>query len=199
MSEDIEELTTLENQLQEFLDTWKFEFCIKQANITEATLFLGKFIDSIMDFANINKIRNTFPKYLKDDYFKDILKKCSQKLAEAYIKHFDWSHAVNEFLGDYSVPIMTIHKSKGLEYNTVYFLGLEDDAFWSFSSQRDADMCAFFVALSRAKQEVIFTFSDSREILQFRELRIVEQNNENISTLYQMLSKANVEVLKLDA
>ncbi|WP_274381128.1 3'-5' exonuclease [Staphylococcus pseudintermedius] len=41
---------------------------------------------------------------------------------------------VQEFCGEYSIPIMTIHKSKGLEYHTVVFIGVEDDAFWSFST-----------------------------------------------------------------
>lgn len=37
--------------------------------------------------------------------------------------------AIENFCGDHSIPIMTIHKSKGLEYNAVYFVGLEDSAF----------------------------------------------------------------------
>jgi superfamily I DNA/RNA helicase len=57
---------------------------------------------------------------------------------------------------------MTIHKSKGLEYHTVIFMGLEDGAFWSYDKQPDEDKCAFFVALSRAKERVAFTFSRNR-------------------------------------
>jgi superfamily I DNA/RNA helicase len=60
------------------------------------------------------------------------------------------------------VPVMTIHKSKGLEYHSVIFIGLEDGAFWSYETQPDEDKCAFFVALSRAKERVIFTFSKER-------------------------------------
>ena len=47
----------------------------------------------------------------------------------------DWMLAIENFEGLHSVPIMTIHKSKGLEYNAVYFVGLEDSAFWSFKNQ----------------------------------------------------------------
>ncbi len=57
---------------------------------------------------------------------------------------------------------MTIHKSKGLEYNTIIFIGLEDGAFWSFRKQPEEDTCAFFVAFSRAKARVVFTFCESR-------------------------------------
>lgn len=58
----------------------------------------------------------------------------------------DWMLAIENFEGLHSVPIMTIHKSKGLEYDAVYFVGLEDSAFWSFKNQPDEDRCTFFVA-----------------------------------------------------
>ena len=75
---------------------------------------------------------------------------------------FEWMPALENFEGLHSIPIMTIHKSKGLEYDTVYFIGLEDSAFWNFSKQPEEDRCAFFVALSRAKKEVMFTFCKKR-------------------------------------
>lgn len=53
---------------------------------------------------------------------------------------------------------MTVHKSKGLEYHTVVFLGLEDAAFREFAAQSEDERRAFFVAFSRAKQRVLFTF-----------------------------------------
>nr|WP_261769622.1 3'-5' exonuclease [Paenibacillus xylanexedens] len=87
----------------------------------------------------------------------------------------------------YSIPVMTIHKSKGLEYDTVIFLGLEDDAFWSFNTQKIEDMCAFFVALSREKKQCFFTFSASRETSQFGDVQIRNKSNNGIYALYQLL------------
>ena len=57
---------------------------------------------------------------------------------------------------------MTIHKSKGLEFDSVYLVGLEDSAFWNFKYQPDEDRCAFFVALSRAQRQATFTFCRHR-------------------------------------
>ena len=57
---------------------------------------------------------------------------------------------------------MTIYKSKGLEYSAVYFIGLEESAFWNFKNQLEADRWTFFAALSRAKEAVIFTFCKQR-------------------------------------
>lgn len=70
--------------------------------------------------------------------------------------------ALDAFVGKNTIPIMSIHKSKGLEYDTIIFLGLEDGAFWSFQNQQDEDTSAFFVAMSRAKLKLIFTYSDLR-------------------------------------
>ncbi|MBV2197134.1 hypothetical protein KQR56_01120 [Bacillus velezensis] len=39
-------------------------------------------------------------------------------------------------MGIYSIPIMSIHKSKGLEFESVILLGLEDRAFWNYEDSQ---------------------------------------------------------------
>ncbi|AUM63891.1 ATP-dependent helicase [Brevibacillus laterosporus] len=192
---DLEELVKLEEHLQSFINEMKPAVEVKHLEEVQALALASTLFQSILKFVGMDKIRSAYPKYLRDSYFKEIIDNGVQKLSESYMKRFNWYEAVLEFLGEYSIPIMTIHKSKGLEYHTVFFLGLEDDAFWSFKTQEDADLCAFFVALSRAKQEVFFTFSNSREIMRFRELKTIEQFNVNISSLYQLLSNAQVPII----
>jgi superfamily I DNA/RNA helicase len=84
---------------------------------------------------------------------------------------------------------MTIHKSKGLEYDTVVFIGLEDGAFWSFKNQSEEDTCAFFVALSRAKRRVVFTFSETRN--DHKGYSRMQQKL-SINSLYRMLEESGV-------
>lgn len=57
---------------------------------------------------------------------------------------------------------MTIHKSKGLEYHTVIFVGLDDGAWWSFTNDQVEATAGFFVAFTRAKQRVVFTYGARR-------------------------------------
>ncbi|WP_294332924.1 3'-5' exonuclease [Chryseobacterium sp. sg2396] len=83
---------------------------------------------------------------------------------------------------------MTIHKSKGLEYHTVIFIGLEDGAFWSFQQQPDEDKCTLFVALSRAKERVAFTFSKKR----VGRFVLQDQSIKNISVILEELQKSGV-------
>ncbi|RAU91180.1 UvrD-helicase domain-containing protein [Paenibacillus sp. YN15] len=155
---------------------------------------IGNVINGFFSFIGLEKFFRLYPKYAKGTFFNQLIDNATEKLAAAYLKHSNWNDAVSDFLGLLSIPIMTIHKSKGLEYDTVIFLGLEDDAFWSFKSQRTADMCAFFVALSRAKKQCYFTFSESREILHYGNVQVRPQFSRNISSLYQILQNANVEV-----
>lgn len=92
---------------------------------------------------------------------------------------------------------MTIHKSKGLEYHTVVFLGLKDSAFGSFANQPTSDTCAFFVALSRAKHRVLFTFCHQRTTSPWHQGR--QQAVSGIRPLYDILRDAGVEAHEIDA
>lgn len=56
-----------------------------------------------------------------------------------------------------AVRILTIHKSKGLEFKSVIILGVEQETF--FGTESD---CAFFVAVSRAKEHLVVTTCKQR-------------------------------------
>ena len=52
--------------------------------------------------------------------------------------------------------LMTIYKSKGLEYHTVMFVGLDDGAWFAFQSQTREEMCGFFVRSREPNNASIF-------------------------------------------
>lgn len=111
---------------------------------------------------------------------------------EEYVAaHGVWNLAIENFRGDHSVPIMTIHKSKGLEYNAVYFIGLEDSAFWNFRNQPDEDRCTFFVALSRAKASVTFTFCKKRT-----GMKCPMQRHNAINEFFDLLQRPGIAEVK---
>lgn len=62
--------------------------------------------------------------------------------------------ALASFSGDSAVRIMSVHKSKGLEFDTVVILGVEKETFWGEPS---AERAAYFVGISRAKQRLLLT------------------------------------------
>lgn len=67
----------------------------------------------------------------------------------------------------HQVKLMTIHKSKGLEYKVVFFVDFHGDSWWGLrqaiqngnqAKQRE-EKNSFFVGLSRAKDRLYFTKS----------------------------------------
>ena len=143
---------------------------------------------TITDFFGEDKIKAIFPENKQGHYLEDKLNKFSELLWDEYLySNNDWENAVRTFKGEKCIPIMTIHKSKGLEYDSVYFVGLEDSAFWSFKNQPEEDRCAFFVALSRAKRSVTFTFCKYRYGFMYP-----RQKRTSINEFYELLQQPNM-------
>lgn len=120
-------------------------------------------ITEIIAFAGKDRIQASFPGYKNSAVLDLYINEVKDELINNYTASNDMISALDMLIGKETIPVMTIHKSKGLEYHTVIFIGLEDGAFWSFQQQPDEDKCAFFVALSRAKERVVFTFSKKRK------------------------------------
>lgn len=62
---------------------------------------------------------------------------------------------------------MMIYKSKGLEYEVIYFVGFEDGVFWNFRNQFEEDCCVFFVVILCVKEFLIFSFCKYRLGIKF--------------------------------
>ncbi|MEX0652165.1 MAG: UvrD-helicase domain-containing protein [Candidatus Paceibacterota bacterium] len=74
-----------------------------------------------------------------------------------------------------AVKLMTVHASKGLEFDYVFISGLEEDLFPQQSSDdRDTEeeRRLFYVALTRARKKVFLTFASTRMIFGSREVRL---------------------------
>ena len=161
----------------------------------EATWEKSNTIDGsidIIDFFGIGNIKAKFPAYKQGTYFMNVINQFESLFFEEYVAaHGVWNLAIENFRGDHSVPIMTIHKSKGLEYNAVYFIGLEDSAFWNFRNQPDEDRCTFFVALSRAKASVTFTFCKKRT-----GMKCPMQRHNAINEFFDLLQRPGIAEVK---
>ncbi|MDR3714765.1 MAG: ATP-dependent helicase [Puia sp.] len=123
---------------------------------------LWELIIEIIKFAGISKIRIAFPQYGQGRFLEKVVTDFFKHLNGYYTTTRDLLPALDAVLGKHSIPVMTAHKSKGLEYHSVIFIGLEDGAFWTYNQQKDSDDNLVFVALSRAKERVLFTFCSNR-------------------------------------
>ncbi|WP_447955824.1 UvrD-helicase domain-containing protein [Vreelandella sp. EE7] len=72
----------------------------------------------------------------------------------------DLPQALTRFSDDQAVRILTIHKSKGLEFDSTIIMAVENEIFFG---DQDANRCAFFVGVSRAKRRLVLTHAIERE------------------------------------
>jgi len=177
-----EEFIRVENEVNNLLET----FTSNIHNISDYKIFSDS-IDILLKKMSYDRLVTLFLEYKNKSYFDKIISEFKRLLWDEYMIVNDWKIAIDNFIGENSIPIMTIHKSKGLEYESVFFIGLEDSAFWNFTKQSDEDKCTFFVALSRAKTRVDFTFCKGRQT-RFTN----NQSNTKINELYDMLLKTGL-------
>ena len=112
------------------------------------------------------------PDYESYDRLKDVIRDTRLRIEELLKIEPDLPKALERFSDDQAVRIMTMHKSKGLEFDSVILLGVENQTFWG---KADEERCAFFVGVSRAKRRLIMTVSEHRETPPSKPYRWIEQ------------------------
>jgi DNA helicase II / ATP-dependent DNA helicase PcrA len=181
---DDEQLLRIEASYSRFLHKIKSSY--NGVSLTDDTI--KNMFSEIISFAGKDRIRAHFPSYKNISALDKVVSEFLHEFISSYNVVKDVVPALDNIVGKDTIPVMTIHKSKGLEYHTVIFIGLEDGAFWSFEKQPDEDKCAFFVALSRAKERVVFTFSKERE----GRFGIEKQTTKKIKVILDELQKSGV-------
>jgi superfamily I DNA/RNA helicase len=100
------------------------------------------------------------PDYVRADRLQEIVAATIDRVHQLLPSANDAVSALASFSGDRAVRIMSIHKSKGLEFDSVIVLGVEHQTFWS---DAEAERSAFFVGISRAKRRLVLTVCAERE------------------------------------
>ena len=132
---------------------------------------LSALINSIVQSLGEAPLRRTFRQYEDERYFGNLLAALVQLLSEYAPTTPNWQDLIDAVEGKGQIRLMTIHKSKGLEYHTVIFVGLHQRAFWGYRDNRTEETNNFFVALSRARERVYFTRSiESGDVTQIQGL-----------------------------
>jgi superfamily I DNA/RNA helicase len=97
------------------------------------------------------------PAYQQGSRLDDVMKAALAAFGKSLGVDGDPAEALKRLSERDALRILTIHKCKGLEFDKVVVLGVEEELFWG-----DAAMSEFFVAISRAKNELILTHVDFR-------------------------------------
>lgn len=164
------------------LDTYAISLGANSKSPPKTLVAARSIVDNVLDFIGRERLISQHPSYAQGAWFEKVIDSTATHLLDSSIQFGDWASALDTYEGVNAIPLMTIHKSKGLEYHTVIFVGLDDGAWWSFSNDEIEATAGFFVAFTRAEQRVIFTYCVRRG------------GRTKIATLYHLLRKAGVQI-----
>ena len=121
------------------------------------TASIRRAVDAIVSYLEAPKIQSTLPVYRQQAFLETTIEALTARLQQVSESAEGWEDLCDRAEGRGAVPLMTIHKSKGLEYHTVIVLRFDDQQWWSFRKDPLEAARTFFVGLSRAEQRTIFT------------------------------------------
>ncbi len=119
---------------------------------TSATLFLRHI--------GIETVAALSPDYESKERLREVIKGTKNHIKDLVLITSTLQEALERFSDDQSVRILTIHKSKGLEFDSVVMMAIENEIFWG---DHDENRCAFFVGVSRAKRRLVLTHAALRK------------------------------------
>ena len=183
----IENLTELSAQnnisLYEAIEKGKeleFKNIIEELTKSSESLSLTELIDEILEKSGIKKELST-SKLLEDEIrlenlneFKGVTKSYEEEYGSATLGDFLDEISLVSDMSEHQdssnrVSLMTIHSVKGLEYNYVFIIGMEEGIFPHYNAINDGSSSAIeeerrlcYVAITRAKKELYITSADTR-------------------------------------
>lgn len=138
-------------------------------------------VEMLLEFIGPHTLRQSFPAYKRARDFERVWNGFVILLKECAEHSSSWTDALDELEGIGQVALMTVHKSKGLEFHTMIFYGLDNQTWWSLKPHRGEELNTFFVAFTRAKQRAFFSQNVER--------------GEAIGWIQQLLAPAGVETI----
>lgn len=108
-------------------------------------------------------LRRTVPSYVRDIDYNRIKSGFTALLYESANGLPSWTDALDGYLGIGQMPLITAHKSKGLEFHTLFFLGLDGQSWWSLRPNSEEELKSFSVAFTNAMQRAFFTRCNERD------------------------------------
>lgn len=178
-----EEATTRELSLYETISKGKeleFKNLIEDLTKASESLSLTELIDEILEKTGIKKELST-SKLLEDEIrlenlneFKGVTKSYEEEYGTASLEDFLNEVTLVSDMSEHQdssnrVSLMTVHSVKGLEFDYVFIVGMEEGIFPHYNAINDGSNSAIeeerrlcYVAITRAKKELYITSADTR-------------------------------------
>ena len=209
----IDNLTTLaveqSSSIYEAITSGKelaFKNLIEELTEESKTLSLTELVEDILEKSGIKKELSS-SKLLEDEIrlenlneFKGVTKSYEEEQGSATLEDFlDEISLVSDLAehqdGSNRVSLMTVHSVKGLEYDYVFIVGMEEGIFPHYNAINDGSQSAIeeerrlcYVAITRAKKKLYILAAKSRMLF----------GNTNINKPSRFIEEINKEYLDID-
>ncbi|MFG2440987.1 UvrD-helicase domain-containing protein [Streptomyces sp. NPDC048508] len=141
-----EELASLTTQLRTWLQTHP-----------PATTMAADTVGHLLGLVDETALRRHVKSAAPGEDFDVVIGAFKARLEACVVGAAEWGHVLDEFECADAVVLLTAHRSKGLEYHTVFFLGIHERQWWAYRNDPVEGASTFFVGLSRAAHRLIFT------------------------------------------
>lgn len=131
---------------------------LKDENTTES---LGR-------LENVEALLNGIREFMDDDELSEAGIDLEERTLASYIQHIALlTDQDNDSETTDRVTLMSVHAAKGLEFDAIFLVGMEENLFPSFMSMEkeqdiDEERRLFYVAITRARKHLTLSFAGSR-------------------------------------
>ncbi|MEH0155024.1 UvrD-helicase domain-containing protein [Limibacter armeniacum] len=159
--------------IEQFADMIKaFQFTVEQKDAFEAAsliaknsgmlreLYDDKTVEGKVRYENLQELLNAIKAFSEDPEKED-------KSLDSFLQEVSLITSTDQDADEDTITLMTIHMSKGLEFDHVYIVGMEENLFPSqmmLESRADLEeeRRLFYVAMTRAKKKLFLSFALQR-------------------------------------
>ncbi len=155
---------------------------VQESNAYEAALYIARTsgliehfktdttIEGMNRLENVNALLDGIKDFVEDDTLEegDDLAQEQDRTMTGYLQNISLMTDADQDDGEQdTVTLMSVHAAKGLEYKSVFVVGLEENLFPSYMSmsspeQIDEERRLFYVAITRAEAHLTLSFANSR-------------------------------------
>lgn len=132
----------------------------KIITMTESFSGWWKSVRSFLKEVGMETLVALSPDYESHSRLGEVVRDTKARIEELLELTSNLPEALTRFSDDQAVRILTIHKSKGLEFDSTIMMAIENEIFFG---DQDSNRCAFFVGVSRAKRRLVLTYALERE------------------------------------
>ena len=112
-----------------------------------------------IELVGIDALRGWSTEYTHGTRLTDLIDSSYGRYADNIEAGCSPSEALRRLADTDAVRLLTVHKAKGLEFDLVVFMAIEDETFWA---EPDDERAVFFVGISRAKRHLVLTTAVNR-------------------------------------